>query len=100
MADFAAARNAQAGALELEGLKLPRDPEQLSMAVAMLLTLPNEQKQELLEITSTAARLTNEHTLLKRAEVTQLAFARRAENSKLEHAEDALGPAGKYVSWN
>ena len=45
-------------------------------------------------------RVSHEHTLLKRAEVTQLAFARRAELPLLEPAEDALGPAGKYVSWN
>ena len=96
--------NAQVRGLDVTEVSVPLDPEMLSMAVGMLLQLPNEQKQELLEMTSTAARLSYEYNLLRRAEVTQLAFARRAAQTSQaasgEPPDELLGGAEKFVSLN
>jgi Lon protease-like protein len=93
--------NTKITGVDLDELNLPRDPETLSMAVGALLTLTNEQKQDLLEMTSTAARLGYEFSLLRRAEVTQIAFARRvAAGFQTPPFSDALGQAGRFVSFN
>ncbi len=93
--------NAKVSGLDVESVDIPRDAETLSLTVAAILTLSNEEKQELLEMTSTAARLSYEYSLLRRAEVVQLAFARRVT---LGHAaspfDESLGAAGRYLSLN
>jgi Lon protease-like protein len=93
--------NTQVSGVDLDALNLPRDPETLSMSIGALLTITNEQKQDLLEMTSTAARLSYEFSLLRRAEVTQIAFARRvaAGFEKPAFADD-LGQAARFVSFN
>jgi len=52
----------------LSTLQLPQDPEYLSYAIASVLQVPSADKQCLLELTDTAARLTRECDLL-RAEI-------------------------------
>ena len=49
--------NTQVSGVNLDDLSVPHEPETLSMAVGALLTIPNDQKQDLIEMTSTAARL-------------------------------------------
>ena len=93
--------NTQVSGVDLDELNLPRDPETLSMTVGALLTISNEQKQDLLEMTSTAARLSYEYSLLRRAEVTQIAFARGvAAGFQTPPFTDALGQASRFVSFN
>ena len=93
--------NTHVSGVNLDELSVPHEPETLSMAVGALLTIPNDQKQDLIEMTSTAARLSYEFALLRRAEVTQLAFARRlADGLENPPFEEALGPAARYVSFN
>ena len=93
--------NAKVTGLDIASVEIPRDPHNLSMTVAALLSLTNEEKQELLEMTSLAARLSYEHSLLRRAEIVQLAFAHR---TALGHAaspfDESLGPAARYMSLN
>jgi ATP-dependent Lon protease len=75
----------------IEDLEMPGDPEELSHWVAMLLAVPNAQKQTLLETTSTLARLQQELQLLQRAQIVQQAFTRRskfAESTSEKAAED------------
>ncbi len=60
-------------------LDLPRDSSALSYWVATLITLPDTQKQELLEEESLARRLERELHLLARAHVVHQAFARRTD---------------------
>ena len=71
------AHNANLKNIALDDLDEPDDPYALSMWVAALTVLPDSQKQELLELTSTEERLQLEYDLLQRAEVVQRAFARR-----------------------
>lgn len=93
--------NTQITGVNLDDLNVPQEPELLSMAVGALLTIPNDQKQDLIEMTSTSARLSYEYSLLRRAEVTQLAFARRlADGIETPPFEEILGPAARYVSFN
>ncbi len=63
----------------VEELEMPQDAVELSHWVAMLLSAPNHQKQELLESTSTQARLQAELHLLQRAQIIHQAFARRLQ---------------------
>jgi Lon protease-like protein len=93
--------NAKVTGLDFEAVDIPRDPIMLSLTVAALLQLGNEQKQELLEMTSTAARLSYEYALLRRAEVVQLAFARRvAAGHDPSPFDESLGAAARYLSSN
>lgn len=67
-------------AFEVAGeLDLPRDAAALSYWVATLITLPDTQKQELLEEESLARRLERELFLLARAHVVHQAFSRRTD---------------------
>lgn len=93
--------NAKVSGLEVETVDIPRDPATLSLTVAALLTLSNEEKQDLLEMTSTAARLSYEYALLRRAEIVQLAFAHRvASGQAVSPFDESLGPAARYLSLN
>jgi Lon protease-like protein len=61
----------------VDDLDLPRDATALSYWVATLLTLPDSEKQELLEEESLSRRLRTELEMLRRACVVHQAFARR-----------------------
>lgn len=84
--------------MTLEDLQIPDDPYALSMWVAALLALPNEQKQHLLGLTSTTTRLEVEHALLHRTELIQRAFAEHQSDSETGEAEE--GPFAPFVSLN
>ncbi len=85
----------------LDDLDIPQDPQALSMFIAAILQLPLEQKQELLEMTDTRARLEIEDFLLERAMIIQLAFAKRASNGQATATGDAsMGPMSSFVSLN
>jgi len=100
------ARNAHLEPSDLESMDVPHDPYRLSMWVASLLTLPNEQKQELLEMTSTPARLEIENVFLRRGEIVQRAYERRVRESAFlappaegePEADD--GPFSQFISPN
>ncbi len=82
-------------------LDIPQDPQSLSMFIAAILQLPLQQKQELLEMTDTRARLEIEEFLLQRATIIQLAFAKRTANGEATTTGDSsLGPMSGFVSLN
>ncbi|BCM93880.1 Lon protease [Abditibacteriota bacterium] len=82
-------------------LDVPQDPQSLSMFIAAILQLPLQQKQELLEMTDTRARLEIEDFLLQRATIIQLAFAKRTANGEATTTGDtSLGPMSGFVSLN
>lgn len=88
-------------ALETGDLDVPQDPQSLSMFIAAILQLPLQQKQELLEMTDTRARLEVEDFLLERAMIIQLAFAKRIANGEATSTGDlSLGPMSGFVSLN
>ena len=74
----ATAENSGSLSPDMMQLEIPISPYELSMWVAALLPLPPQDKQPLLEETSTMQRLMREYSLLKRAEVIQRAYFRRA----------------------
>ena len=86
---------------ELGDLDVPQDPYALSMFIAAIMTLPNNQKQTLLEMTSTKARLEVEEFLLERAEIVHRAYAARAAQGGVEPPIDnSLGHYAHFVSLN
>jgi len=88
-------------AFEGQDLDVPQDPQALSMFIAAILQLPLQQKQELLELTDTRARLEIEDFLLERATIIQLAFAKRTANGEATATGDvSLGPMSSFVSLN
>ncbi len=87
--------------VEAEDLDVPQDPQALSMFIAAILQLPLQQKQELLELTDTRARLEIEDFLLERATIIQRAFAKRTANGEATVTGDSsLGPMSGFVSLN
>ena len=87
--------------IESQDLDVPQDPQSLSMFIAAILQLPLQQKQELLEMTDTRARLEIEDFLLERAMIIQLAFAKRTANGEATTTGDgSLGPMSGFVSLN
>ena len=93
----ATAENSGALSPDMMQLEIPISPYDLSMWVAALLPLPPQEKQPLLEITSTTQRLQREYSLLKRSEVIQRAFFRRA--SFLRQSNDP-NAADQFASLN
>ena len=86
---------------ELGDLDVPQNPYALSMFIAAIMTLPNNQKQTLLEMTSTKARLEVEEFLLERAEIVHRAYAARAAQGNAEPPVDNnLGHYSNFVSLN
>jgi len=82
-------------------LDIPDDGESLSLFVAAIMTLPNSQKQQLLEMTCTDLRLELEEFLLERAEIVQRAYARRVRDGYSEPPGDSpFGHASGFVSLN
>ena len=75
----AIAQNAGSLAPDMMQLEIPSSPEDFSMWVAALLPLSPYEKQPLLESTSTLLRLQQEYSLLRRAEVIQRAYFKRAD---------------------
>lgn len=87
--------------IESSDLDVPQDPQALSMFIAAILQLPLQQKQELLEMTDTRARLEIEDFLLERATIIQLAFAKRtASGDATTIGDTSLGPMSGFVSLN
>jgi ATP-dependent Lon protease len=85
----------------LEELDIPEDPYALSMWIAALLALSNPQKQVLLELTTTEARLEAELAFLQRAEIVHRAFRRHdREQPETPSEDDPLGPFSPFVSPN
>lgn len=74
----ATAENSGSFSPDMMQLEIPISAYELSMWIAALLPLPPQEKQPLLEATSTTQRLLREYSLLQRAEVIQRAFFRRA----------------------
>jgi ATP-dependent Lon protease len=86
---------------ETDDLNVPQDPCALSLFIAGILQLPLQQKQELLEMTDTRARLEIEDFLLERAMIIQLAFAKRTANGESTTTGDpSLGPMSGFASLN
>lgn len=97
------ARNASLSPRDLDALEVPQEPEQLSMWAAAIITLPNAQKQALLEMMSTRARLQAEREFLRRGEIVQKAYARR--QAQLQDSPDPDedpddGPFARFISLN
>lgn len=91
------ARNANLSPRDLDDLDVPSEPLALSMWVASIITLPNEQKQGLLEMTSARERLQSELEFLRRGEIVQKAFARRGQQPP---GDDEDGPFSQFISIN
>lgn len=80
-------------------LEMPDDPIELSHWVAMLLAAPNHQKQELLEMTSTPARLQAELHLLQRARIVQQAFMHRLKWAPPDSSESETAGSQAAFFW-
>jgi ATP-dependent Lon protease len=81
---------------DLAQLEMPVSAVNFSMWIAALLPLAPHEKQPLLEMTSTAARLEEEYLLLRRAEVIQRAYSRREAETPGAGAQ----AADQFVSLN
>lgn len=93
----AIAENAGSLAPDMMQLEIPSSPTDFSMWVAALLPLAPHEKQPLLETTSTLSRLQQEYSLLRRAEVIQRAYFRRA--AFLRQSSDPNAP-DQFASLN
>ncbi|HEX8465016.1 MAG TPA: LON peptidase substrate-binding domain-containing protein [Abditibacterium sp.] len=86
---------------DLGALDVPQDPFALSMFIGAILSLPSDQKQQLLEMTSTRQRLELEEFLLERADLVQRAFSKHAAHGYLQPPSDSnLGQFANFVSLN
>lgn len=81
-------------------MKVPDNVHDISMWIATLLAVPNSQKQELLEMESTAARLDREVALLRRAEVVQEAWTRRQGWDLPDELDDTSDSYAQFSSLN
>lgn len=87
--------------VNLGEIDIPHEPFALSMFIAAILQLPNAQKQELLEMTSTRVRLELEEFLLERAELVQRAFTKHSAKGTAQPPQDnSLGQFSGFVSLN
>lgn len=80
----------------LDDMEMPRDPEDFSHWVAMLMAASNGQKQRLLEATSTSLRLRAELRLLQRAQIVQQSFVRRS----IIRPDDESLPGEEFLLFN
>jgi len=85
---------------KLGELDVPQEPYALSMFVAAIMSLPNTQKQTLLEMTSTKMRLELEEFLLERADIVQRAYTKRTEMGYITPTDDSMGQYSEFVSLN
>lgn len=92
-------QNAELSA-ELSELNIPSEPQALSLFIAAILSLPNNQKQQLLEMTSANSRLEIEEYLLERAEIVQRAYTRRMASGEEPRPPEDLGQLSHFVSLN
>lgn len=94
--------DASQGPVLLEELSVPITPYDLSMWIAALITMPNEQKQDLLATTSTQNRLDIEHSWLRRGEIVQRAFERLLLQEDQAPNDDDDGPESyaPFISLN
>ncbi len=82
-------------------LEIPNEPFALSMFIAAIMSLPGDQKQQLLEMTSTRNRLQLEEFLLARAEIVQRAYSKHAAMGQIQPPIDnSLGQFSNFVSPN
>ena len=86
---------------DLGQLDVPQDPYSLSMFIAAIMALPSDQKQRLLEMTSTQNRLELEEFLLDRADIVQRAFAKHTAQGYFQNpAASSLDQFSNFVSLN
>ncbi|PQV65507.1 ATP-dependent Lon protease/hypothetical protein [Abditibacterium utsteinense] len=86
---------------DLGDLDVPNDPFALSMFIAAIMSLPDDQKQQLLEMTSTRNRLQLEEFLLERADIVQRAFSKHAAMGHIQPPIDhSLGQFSGFISPN
>lgn len=86
---------------QLGHLTVPDEPFALSMFIATIMSLPTDQKQQLLELTSTLQRLEIEEFLLERADLVQRAFSKHAARGYLQPFGDLSGEGmSPFVSLN
>ncbi len=84
----------------LKEMEMPTDAAELSHWVAVLLSISNTQKQELLETTSTLQRLEHELRLLQRAHIIQQAFLRRPDNDETPASGDDPNANASFLWMN
>ena len=70
------------------------------MFVAAILSLPNTQKQTLLEMTSTQARIEVEEFLLERGEIVQRAFTQRNLQGRVLPTDEKMEGYADFVFLN
>jgi Lon protease-like protein len=75
--------------VEFAQLDVPHDPYSLSMFIAAIMALPSDQKQRLLEMSSTQNRLDLEEFLLERADIVQRAYAKHAAYGYIQPQKDS-----------
>lgn len=85
--------------LRLNELEIPDDPYSLSMWVAALIAIPNEQKQQLLVLDTTEDRLELEYQILFRSAIVQRAYEKRGPDATTA-PEDEAGPFAQFASLN
>ena len=85
---------------QLGEIDVPQDPFALSMFVAAILSLPNTQKQTLLEMTSTQARIEVEEFLLERGEIVQRAFTQRNLQGRVLPTDEKMEGYADFVFLN
>ncbi len=82
-------------------MSVPDEPFELSMFIAAIMSLPTDQKQQLLELTSTKHRLEIEEFLLERADLVQRAFTKHAARGYFQPPVDGAGDGyASFVSLN
>lgn len=87
--------------IAIDELDVPNDPYNLSMWVAALLVISNEQKQHLLLLDCTEDRLEAEYALLARSAIIQRAFERREIQMAAQKSdEEPNGPFEAFASLN
>jgi Lon protease-like protein len=84
-----------------QDIEIPDDPYWLSMWAASLLSLSRSEKQNLLELTSTRARLESEYSFLRRVAVVRQAWLQRLETGLPIYPQDkTLGSLSSFISLN
>lgn len=82
-------------------LSVPDEPYALSMFIAAIMALASDQKQQLLELTSTRQRLEIEEFLLERADLVQRAFSKHAARGYIQPSKRNTGDEfASFVSLN
>lgn len=93
-------RDVGVSGVDVAEFEIPDDPYGLTMWLAALMPIPCAQKQRLLEMTSTAARLDAEYSLLLRASVIHRAFEKHDAGFEPAGWQQSLGPITRFMSLN